>query len=48
MDQPREPVRPETPPGADIGDPVAIRAYLLAAFVIVAGMVLWAWAMIGY
>ncbi len=48
MDQPHEPVRPETPPDADIGDPVAVRAYLLAAAVIVAGMVLWAWAMIGY
>lgn len=48
MDQPHEPVRPDLPPQGDIGDPVAIRAFLLAAFLIVAAMVLWAFAMIGY
>ncbi len=48
VDQPHEPIRPEAPPDADIGDAVAVRTYLLAAFLIVAGMVLWAFAMIGY
>ncbi len=54
MDQPQEPNRPvrpiapDVPPDADIGDPVAVRTYLLAAFLIVIGMVLWAFAMIGY
>ncbi len=51
MDQAPEPInplRPEVPPGADIGDPVAVRTYLLVAFLIVIGMVLWAFAMIGY
>ena len=48
MDQPNEPIRPDVPPDGDIGDPIAVRAYLLAAFIIVLGMILWAWAMIGY
>lgn len=48
MDQPNEPVRPDLPPDADVGDPVAVRIYLRAAFIIVIGMILWAWAMIGY
>lgn len=48
MDEPREPVRPAEPPEADIGDPVAVRGYLVAAFAIVLGMILWAFAMIGY
>lgn len=51
MDHPNEPVRPvdPAPPGDyDIGDPVAVRAYLTAAFIIVIGMILWAFAMIGY
>src|SRR5512146_3295303 len=45
MDEPREPVRPVEPPEADIGDPVAVRGYLVAAFAIVIGMILWAFAM---
>ncbi len=48
MDHPHEPVRPEIPPGGDIGDPVAVRTYLTAAFIIVIGMILWAFAMIGF
>lgn len=48
MDHPNEPVRPTLPPDGDIGDPEAVRAYLTAAFVIVIGMILWAFAMIGY
>ena len=48
MDHPHEPVRPPIPPDGDIGDPVAVRTYLTAAFVIVAGMILWVIAMIGY
>ncbi len=48
MDHPNEPVRPVTPPDGDIGDPVAVRAFLTAAFIVVIGMILWAWAMIGY
>ena len=47
MDQPREPVPPAEPAG-DIGDPVAVRGFLTAAFAIVIGMILWALAMIGY
>ncbi len=48
MDQPNEPVRPVVPPDGDIGDPVAVRAYLTAAAIIVIGMLLWAFSMIGY
>ncbi len=48
MDEPHEPVRPVTPPDADIGDPVAVRAYLTAAAIIVIGMLLWAISMTGY
>ncbi len=48
MDHPNQPVRPPIPPDGDIGDPVAVRTYLTAAFIIVAGMILWAIAMIGY
>lgn len=48
MDPSNDPIRPDPPPDADIGDPVAVRAYLRAAFIIVIGMILWAWAMIGY
>lgn len=48
MEQPREPVRPTVPPDGDIGDPVAIRGFLTAAFLIVLGMILWATSMIGY
>ncbi len=48
MDEPRQPVRPVEPPDADVGDPIAVRTFLIAAFVIVIGMLLWAFAMIGY
>ncbi len=48
LDLPREPVRPPLPPDGDIGDPVAVRGFLTAAFIIVIGMILWAFAMIGY
>lgn len=48
MDEPRQPVAPVEPPDADIGDPLAVRGYLVAAFAIVLGMILWALAMIGY
>lgn len=48
VDHPHEPVRPPIPPDGDIGDPVAVRGFLTAAFIIVIGMILWAWAMIGY
>ncbi|HEX9108536.1 MAG TPA: hypothetical protein VF832_14930 [Longimicrobiales bacterium] len=47
MDEPRQPVRPEEPLG-DIGEPVAVRTFLIAAFLIVLGMILWAVSMIGY
>ncbi len=47
MDEPRQPVRP-VEPGDDIGDPIAVRGFLVAAFAIVLGMILWALAMIGY
>jgi len=47
MDHPQEPV-PPVRPDRDIGDPVAVRGYLTAAFIIVAGMILWVFAMIGY
>jgi hypothetical protein len=40
--------QPGTPPQGDIGDPVAVRGFLLAALLIVIGMALWAFAMIGY
>ena len=48
MDQPHQPVQPVTPPDGDIGDPVAVRTYLIAAFIVVIGMLLWAIAMSGY
>ncbi len=48
VDHPHEPVRPPSPPDGDIGDPVAVRAFLTAAFIIGLGMILWAFAMIGY
>ncbi len=48
VDHPHEPVRPPIPPDGDIGDPVAVRGFLTAASIIVLGMILWAWAMIGY
>jgi hypothetical protein len=41
-----DPVPPTPPP--DIGDPEATRSFLLAAALIVAGMVLWGVAMHGY
>ncbi len=47
MDEPREPVLPADPV-EDIGDPVAVRTFLIAALVIVIGMILWAISMIGY
>ena len=48
VEPPHEPVRPVLPPDGDIGDPEAVRGFLTAAFVIVIGMILWAFAMIGY
>jgi hypothetical protein len=48
MDQPDDSVAPVIKADGDLGEPISTRAYILAAFIIVAGMILWAVAMIGY
>jgi hypothetical protein len=48
MDHPSEPVPPVVKAEGDLGEPVSTRAYIVAAFIIVAGMILWVTAMIGY